>query len=410
MPLPERNFPEDLLPADRLRESVLDILETGGRVALSVRAIARHAGVPASAVYYYHSDLEQLLSSAQGHAIATMSAWCDGFLAELPARHLPLAALPSIMASMINDACKMRRREMFAWREAQLAAERDAAFHSGLRAWEALWVQVWSRILARFGYADHALVTALFFDGESLLHLVQGGTPQDRACLEEICAGWGRWLGGALTPDGSWQKVMRQIVREGEGAPPFLQGIPAKIVAAAADLVTQGGAAALTHRAVASAAGLSVGAVAYNFRTSESLFEAAFIELYRRLSLSLPSSRRPASNEAAVDSYSSGFNELAVAAARNKSFERFGPWLRYTRGRTGRRYLEAMLGADASVSDLDAAIFSSWGAGVTRWCIGRSVAERDALRTDATGALEALFKASSREIAGNVANRFSERM
>jgi DNA-binding transcriptional regulator YbjK len=390
MPLLKRDFPGEFLPADRLRESVLDILEKGGRAALSVRAIARHADVPASAVYYYHSDLEQLLSTAQSQAMDIMSLWCDDFLARLPSGSLPLAALPSIMTSMIDSVCTTRRREMFAWREAQLAAERHTASRPVLGAWEELWVRAWSRMLKRFGCAEHARATALFFDGESLLHLVQGRTSQDRACLEEICAGWACWLGGSLAPEGPWQTLMRRFVQEDESVPEPLQGVPARIAAAAADLVSRHGAAALTHRAVASMAGLSAGAVAYNFRTSESLFEVAFTELYRRLSLSLP--EPSASTDAAVDSYRSGFNELVIAAARHKSFERFGPRLRYTRGRTSRRYIEAMVGPELSGSDLDAAIFSSWGTGMTRWCIGRSDAERDALRADAIRALEDLFE------------------
>jgi len=383
----------NLSPADKLVQSTLDILEAGGSAQISVRSVAGQAHVPASAVYYYHGDLEQLLLAAQARALEIVSDWCAAFVAALPVGPLPSAALPSIMATMIDSSARQLRREYFAWREAQLAAERKPAFHAPLRAWETHWETFWSRLLGRFGQAEYGLVTAQLFDGESMLHLLQGDRPQDRACLEEICAGWACWLRGTLAPDMPWQSVMRALVREADETPPPPQGVAATISVAAADLVSRAGAAALTHRAVAAEAGVTPGAVAYNFRTSESLFEAAFHELYRRLTATLPPPMSGRNGGLAVAAYRPGFTELLVATARNERFARFRPHLRYTRGRTGRRYLEAMLGPDAAVSSIDAALYSTLGSGLTRWCIGRTDEACEALEIASGETIATMLKA-----------------
>ena len=65
-------------------------------------------------------------------------------------------------------------------------------------------------------------------------------------------------------------------------------------------------------------------------------------------------------------------DEIFLSVARDPGFQPFVPQLRYLRGRTSRISLQAMVGADRSVSPLDAALYSGFVSGQRRASIGRT--------------------------------------
>jgi hypothetical protein len=67
--------------------------------------------------------------------------------------------------------------------------------------------------------------------------------------------------------------------------------------------------------------------------------------------------------------------ELILAVARDPGLRDFGPQLRYLRGRSSSLQLALQLGPEASISPLDAAIYSSMISGQRRALIGLPEAE-----------------------------------
>jgi AcrR family transcriptional regulator len=382
---------EGIPSSQRLVQAAIDLWEARGAADISARLLASTADMPVSGIYYHFGDLERLFLIAQEEARAAAERWCGDRIAEISdAANLGPRALPPLLAALTHDWSRANRRLAFAWRECQIMAARDARYLPALNAWRALWNGFWQDICARCGLADAADLTGFLFDGESMLHMMRWRPTVDRACLEEICHGWGAWLGGRLASEGPWRlyawtearRAMPVIADKGDTA--------RRVAEAAADVIVKRGAAQLTHRAVAAESGLTLGVVSYNFRSSADLAGAAFEMLYRRtvpLTDEEVASRPDFCADEAIAQLIGyqkssiarpATDELMVAVARNPDLAAFVPQLRYLRGRTSRGLVQAMAGAGASVSLLDAAIFSAISTGLIRACVGLSDEEATA--------------------------------
>lgn len=393
-----RTGPEGRTP-DRIVDGVLDLWEKSGNTALSVRALAQAVDVPPSGIHYHFGNLEGLLETAQQAAIDRAERWCARQLEGMPAGATGTEApgnarLAPIAAALIDRWCREQRALAFAWRECQLLAGRNPAFLPLIRRWDALWRRFWTDVCARCGRPDAGLMTAWLFDGESILHMASGARLLDRACLDELCRGWESWLDGARAPEGYWRGVARTEALRTLPTPVESDATTTRMAAAAAGIVAELGAARLTHRAVAARAGVTLGMVSHRFRTSSDLLRSAFETIYRRLApqdsatvqahvdaaLAEPgdaASARPAIPEGMTDTHMLALTELVMAVARDADLHRFAHQLRYLRGRTSLRFVQAIGGGP--VSTLDAALFSSLASGAQRAQIGLPEEQRQAI-------------------------------
>ncbi|ESQ78272.1 TetR/AcrR family transcriptional regulator, partial [Asticcacaulis sp. YBE204] len=114
-----------------------------------------------------------------------------------------------------------------------------------------------------------------------------------------------------------------------------------------AHIVGHDGAAAVTHRAVAQAAGLNLGAVTYHFATGGALMAAAWAHIYLRLTRPHQATETgPLSREIYVDGLTQyaaqdaqkpdvlAMEALLSQAARDHSFRDMGAMIRYNRGQS----------------------------------------------------------------------------
>jgi AcrR family transcriptional regulator len=330
-----------------------------------------------SSIYHHFGSLEQLLVTAQERAIATARNWCAAQLESLAVVTVPPQALGGLLAGLIDDWCHDQRATAFAWRECRLKAARHPAFAPLARTWTGLWDDFWATLCGHLSIPQHAAMTARFFTGESGFHLIPWNRLVDRATLGEACAGWSDWLGGQLSRPAPWREWARAQAAAELAAPPLRDATEERIATAAAELVEQHGVAGLTYRAVAADAGVTLGVVSHKFRTSADLIAAAFEVIYRHGGgrradelVHLPAvPSATVAHELAVGILgetlgSMGSDELLLACARNPALRTFAGTLRYSRGRTSGHYLGAMLGPAHTTHHVDAAIFSSFLAGI----------------------------------------------
>lgn len=374
----------DVSSPERLIQAVLDVWESQGGAGASVRSIAQATGLQVSSIYHHFGDMERLFLSAHDAARAAAEQWCAARLDDLAdTAALSPEAFPALLATLIDDWSYGQRRLAFAWRECQLMAARDTAFLPALQGWQRLWAGFWQELCGRCGLSGFGRITNNLFDGESMLHLMQWRRTVDRACLDETCRGWGEWLAGRLAPEGPWRRFARTEANRLMPSLPANGVVAEQIAIAAADIVAERGVAGLTHRAVAARAGLSLGVVSYNYRTSGELVRAAFEAIYRRVTSFAPRERSsPATSERGavlVDRWLDqgadepgmlALNELLIAVARDPQFSPLSLQLRYLRGRTSGGVLAALIGDGRAVSPLDAALFSSLGGGQHRATVG----------------------------------------
>lgn len=363
---------------DRLVDAVLIAWETIGSGGISVRQISQLANVPVSSIYHHFGSLEHLFLVAQHVACDDATQWCDAIIDDLADCALGPDAFASLLATIIDDWANGQRRLAFAWRVGQLYAPHSDGFLAIHARWRSLWSQFWQVVCDRFGVGHMAVATDRLFDGESYLHMFRWRRPVDRAALDELCRGWAAWLAGSATPASPWRDLARAEAIRAYEPLPDRDDTTARIASAAADLVAAQGANNLTHRAVAAAAGLTLGVVSYKFRTSTDLLRAAFETIYSRIvamndrgEAIIPDGNRATVLTGLVDvlcrgARDKGAEELFVAVARDPLLRPFAAQLRYLRGRTTGRYLQALLGPDRTLTPLDAALFSGFASGLVR--------------------------------------------
>lgn len=363
---------------DRLVDAVLRLWEEVGSGSMSVRMLAQAADVRASSIYHHFGSLEQLFAVAQDHAYACAAHWRDGHMRDLAEAGLDASAFGPLFAAVIDSWTHDQRRLAFAWREGQQLALRDSHFRSGAERWNRFWMDFWDELSGHCGLADTGTLTARLFDSESFLHMIRWRRAIDRAGLEEMARGWAAWLNGARAPAGPVRDFARAEALREFPALPERDETSARIAEAAAYIVSHKGAASMTHRSVAAEAGLTLGIVSHKFRTSAELMRAAFEQLYMRNVSSTGPTVDPATAdqdhwslnglvrmmEASVANW--GPEELTLVVARDPSFRHFAAQLRYLRGRTSGRHLQAILGQAQPVTPLEAAIFSGFLAGQLR--------------------------------------------
>ncbi len=372
---------------ERLIEAVLDIWERDGASGTSARAISRLAQTPVSGIYHHFGSLEQLFLSAHEQAQRESERWCAARLAELEGG-VPMSrdAFAPLLAALIDQWCEEERRLAFAWRECQLIAAREDRYVPVCERWAAMWRSFWEEVCTRCGHGGHGAHTAYLFDGEATLHLMRWRRPVDRAALDDMCAGWNDWLCGRPVRAGHWRQFAREQADLALPEQTISSGTMEQIAEAAADVLAQEGMAALTHRAVAARAGLTLGVVSYNFRSSAELVRAAFEMIYRKAVESGGGTVPEAvtlTDEQLLARYSNppprndrilpAIDELMLAAARDGDLRDFAPQLRYRRGRTSGGLLRAILGRD--VAPLEAALFSGVISGHRKTCFGLTPAE-----------------------------------
>ncbi len=368
--------------AERLIEAVLDVWETKGHAGISARNLCKIANLPVSGISYHFGGLEQLLCRAQEVALQNATVWCEGQKSWIHANCLyDQKVLGPLLAALIDDWCVNQRRLALAWREGQLLAGRNPGLLDVARAWRAMWREFWTNVLGRFDLQQFADVTIQFFDGQSMLHLIRWNRVLDRACHEELCQGWTNWLCGESAGKGTWREVARDLALGQSPSLPVESAANLAIASAAGALLGNEGHSAVTHRAVAKAAGVSLGTVLYHFRTSAELIHSAFEAIYRTITADLPPITSKASRQSIVEIWAAmaaysrnetmpmqllALDELFVAASRDETFLPFAAAIRYTRGKTSERQFGNVTDTNWPILGLDAAVMSVWSQGLRR--------------------------------------------
>ncbi|MGK6319640.1 TetR/AcrR family transcriptional regulator [Sphingomonas sp. DT-204] len=329
------------------------------------------------------------METAHSEAHARAARWCEAQIGAIRGEARGAAAMGPLLAALIDDWCETRRTLAFAWRESELMALRDARHVASCGKWHTLWLGFWQEVCAGLGIPEMATDTTWMFEGASALHLLRWRRPLDRAALSELCHGWAGWLEGRLAAPAVWFELARRDATALITPPAPDDPVADAIASAAAATIARRGVAALTHRAVAAEAGVTLGMVSYKFRTSADLLHAAFEAIYRRMvpqSTSELAAMPDIGREEALARIEVGFparedmlgaDELLTACARDPAFQAFAAQLRYLRGRTSGRYFQALMGRDRPIAPIDAAIFSALLSGRSRahLCGGRTLTD-----------------------------------
>ncbi|MFN3229606.1 MAG: TetR family transcriptional regulator [Asticcacaulis sp.] len=396
--------------ADRLVDATTTAWTLQGRSALSARKLSSAAGAQASQINYYFGNFEQLLCAAQERALTEAQPILDDLLTGLPQLTAPSpATLGAVLAAVIQHWCNQSVLSAM-WIEAQMAEGRSEALGAVAARWQALWTAFWARAADRLGAPEAADLLRPFFYGEALLHRIRAEPILDQAALTESCINFASLLQTGRSGPAPLRDQLRDATRvQTIGFTPG--SVPDQIARAAARLVGEAGAAAVTHRAVAAAAGLNLGAVTYHMGSSEDLLQAAWARIYLDLAgPHLPDVTPTVQQRASADARTRfveglvrfsldpnqtpgmlAMEDLLSAAARDPALARLGAHIRYTRGQTTIHSLSRLGTPERPLTSADAALVSIWTQGLQRDVRGLSPDPRaEAVRKAAEALLERL--------------------
>lgn len=371
--------------ADRLIEAATTSWSLHGRSALSARKLSAAADAQPSQINYYFGSFEQLLCTVQDRALDDARCVLDTLLSALPRLQAPApTALGAVLAAIIQHWCNQTPLSAL-WIEAQMAEVRTPLFGPVAGRWHAMWVQFWANASDRLGVGADANLLRAFFYGEALLHRIQASPVMDHAALTETCINFAHLLMTGRSGPAPLRDQLREATRV--QAVGFTPGsVPDQIARAAARLVGEAGASAVTHRAVAAAAGLNLGAVTYHMGSSEALLQAAWARIYMDLSgPHLPKPEATASQPHSAEGRARfveglvrfstdpaqmpgmlAMEDLLSAAARDPELARLGAHIRYTRGQTTIHSLSRLGSAERPLTPAEAALVSIWTQGLQR--------------------------------------------
>ena len=364
--------------ADDLIQAFLEQMAVSGIAGATARAVAARAGTSASAIHYHFHSLEQLYGVAQQRAIGETRVWLRERLAEAAAgAPWTPAGFPAFATAVIDDWCG--RKRVLAQAEA-CDTVALAWWTSGTAAqWMGLWETFWATALSRFSLsADLSPVAAAVLQSERFGHLVRWRTLHDRAGLEEVCTRLTARLSGdpeLLARPAPWRDAAEALSQRKTVFPP-LTGAAARIAGAVVSAVDVAGEGALTHRAAALEAGLSLGAVTHHFPTRAALMTAGYASVYEGI---LGSAERWGAMTARHDDLGRhilsflemgsaapgvrAFETFFFAATRDPALADFAARVRYSRGATTLSYLGPVA---PQLTRMDALLLSHWITGAAR--------------------------------------------
>lgn len=399
----------------RLVAAALELLGAGGAEAVSAREVGDLAAVSASAVNYHFGGRDGLLQAAMEAAAATSRAWRATSLVVTPP-HIPAAALPGWVAAHVQDLCNEREVPATALRELRLLAGRWSEPPSAATRDQRDADDFWTEIAGRSDLPPAAgPVLSDFSVGALSIHGRASDWRRELPWLLEACArlvarlsgqrrrlpGWDGWRAAAASRA---QTAARDTTAKVGPASPAAE----RMLNAAADIVGRGGAASLTHRAVASQANASLANVTHHFPTRAMLLRRTFQHVYDRVRSTGPRAldtspiEIPAlcaeMAEALVTETGDvnpgvlALHELMLASVRDPQLRAEVEELRANRGEGAGAAISRLTGAAEPPDRMDAYATSTMMLGVILAAIAAPRAERrEALRTRLQGHFEALY-------------------
>ncbi|MBB6250883.1 TetR/AcrR family transcriptional regulator [Nitrospirillum iridis] len=296
-PIPDAPAPP-LLTAraaqDGTRERLIDqahtLLGQGGLKALSVRNLAAAAGLSTSAVPYHLGDKDSLTQAVfQAAAERDRESW-QHFRVSLGDGGLPLFALADALVAQTLDLSARQATLELVWYELIHQARHTAPLRPILAQWYEERRGQYRDLFALAGLPLHVADMMLhYMVGDRSTLLVAGGaTGFALSVVENI-----RHLcdpeddRSALWHD----RLRRPADATDQGTEPAGE-TERRIVAAAVATIIDQGVAAVTHRAVAHRAGVSLSSTTYYFRSRGDIIRRAFQFIHGELRREIPAERR----------------------------------------------------------------------------------------------------------------------
>lgn len=299
---------------------------------LSLRTVAQDAGSSVGSLSYRIGDkralVAHLIEDGRREFGLAVSAW------NKRAGELELAA-PDVLAQLVtawlDDASTVRREAALTECELLLEATIDPAGHRELsdllddedRFWQGMLTPGYGAISDIFGSA-----IAAYCRDEMPFSIALGGNPDYRLLRAATVKRLAEGLAGGATGLARSFEALVAACGNTSAATPLPLDLPegskkAELAAHIADLMAEQGVASVTHRLVASRAGVPNSSVAHHFRTGDDLLHAGLGAQIQRMRHELQSGALPDTQADNGMMLMRSTHAVALAAARDPRFAPF---------------------------------------------------------------------------------------
>lgn len=256
-------------------EAVVEVLAEHGVAGLTHRLVAQRSGASLAATTYYFTGKRDMIAAASDALIGDYIGRFAQIVAAAPGGGP--TAFRAFVVGLAGQAMSSYRTSTQAWCEIMLDGAHDPETRTLARLWFARAAEIWQRAARAFdlpdavggGVSAQDVVLGALFHGLAL-----GFTREQMSAV----------LTGAEDPAAFLPPPSAGLLRE-----PTVVPISAKAAAtrerlldAAMRLLAERGASAVNYRSVAIEAGLTAGAPAYHFASSEELLAEAEALLFAR--------------------------------------------------------------------------------------------------------------------------------
>jgi AcrR family transcriptional regulator len=320
----------------RLLDAAVELALEGGPAALTGRASTAGLGASPSSVNYHFGGLPGLVRAVHDEIALRQEAWRVRRLERLEAGG-PGPAW-AFVAGTLADLASAARRERLALLEfASLARETEPPQLQAARQDHVRQAAFWRAALGRVGCpADDAGIWAAAAFAATPFVLLDEDPVEMMGWLAPAMLRLHERLQRRASPAAiSWLAP----VERPPAAPPRPQGAQ-RLVDAALQVIAEQGLPAATLRAVAEAAGLSLGSTTYFFKSKAEIIHAAFTQLRDQASQAALRAKVAADAESSLKTVNA-IDALTLAGARSPDLRPVALSLRSLTGHTSTQFLAA---------------------------------------------------------------------
>ena len=356
----------------------VDLIAQSGLKGLSLRSLAQKAGISPSLLNYRYGSRDALAEKTFEHACSRNADFWRQRRDTLIRERMSPDDLPALAYAIVMDTTVAGHREAIAAWICQTQAARHGLYVETMRRWQADYVGFWQDALEAAGM-DPELAPGLSaaLTSACRIGLVAGPTPVASAWLYDTIQRITDCLlqRPPVRPgDSPWRQQTEHAIlartprRDGDS-----QTTADKIVDAAIRIILEAGPDALTHRAIAERAGVSLSSTTHHFASLDEIFLHAFSLIYDHISretIDAAASLRAKSLDGLLDMLTPrlrdgaeardqevmAMDEIMLAAARRRETQPIAIGLLAMVGRTSTVMLDAIEGKRMETDRLDGQI------------------------------------------------------
>jgi AcrR family transcriptional regulator len=392
----------------RLLDIGFEMALKGGLGALSARALAEKLKASPSTMNYHFGNRDGFLGALQKRALAQSEAWRLAHVGA-PRDVAPWTTTPDVLLALLLARLSQTRRLQLLLLEFAAEAEVCPLLVPDARTEADADAGFWRDVAMRVGETKES--AAVWSDMAAGLIL--------NFCSEDDPSVLAAWMGGALRRLADRMAGRTPPLFARPTGPTAAQRLDAqvprgataeRIVRAALQIIGQKGAARMSQRDVAAAAGVSLAAVTYFYRSRADLIAAAFSSLHSGVRSEVldraAGAQSPTSWSAQVfddagnfDWRVSAMRELIILSGRDRGLIRMVQDIRSGHGATSISLLQRQGVVDAD--QLDAFVLSTVLRGASeRGRFAQAHARRAAFESRAAQIMATVFKAGPTATAG----------